>query len=346
MRSSALNEKAGVAVRASSTVLIYGRSMSTMRLIRALTLLLLLMTTGTASATMPYHGWLHFDFPGYTSLHDCLQYEPNGDADRESCGETLRAMWEMSRDSSLDAALRKQIGHFGERPLFYIEVELQNCTADECRRMHDVRIGPPENYWGAPVVQNLGGHLLYHMLAGNQGREHRLLLRGLERDWQSDRFSSPFLRNFLIVQFDADQPGHLIIRHDWFRSLRNGDNYRAIWNSYFPFIMILLAMMLLALPGALLGGPSGQRLRTGGRLLAVHGLSMALALILFVNLVPPDTGDATVILLALCVLLLAALPEHILARRLGMPKTRRTRRAIWLMRLPFALILTGLLGFA
>ncbi|MDQ6966957.1 MAG: hypothetical protein Q9M23_08545, partial [Mariprofundaceae bacterium] len=172
-------------------------------------LLLLLLSLANTALARPYNGWAQFDFPGTTSLHDCMWLESTAPADRTNCGDILSGNLAMSHKPGLDEATREQLDYFGEHPLFFVHADLLHCDAAECTRAHDIRVGPPEHTWVAPVLQNPGSHLLYHMPSELHGKQHMLQISGLKNDWKSEPFSTPFIYNYLIVRFDAKHPGKL-----------------------------------------------------------------------------------------------------------------------------------------
>jgi len=304
MRSSVLNEKAGVAIRASSTALIYGFSMNTRRLLRVLTLLLLLMPAGTASAR-PYAGWLQFDFPAYSSLHDCMWLESDAQEDRQTCSDFLYDRFEQNRTPDLDEATRKQLGYFGEHPVFFMHARLLHCGAGECREAGDIRVGPPEHTWRAPVVQNLGSHLLYHMPSELHGKQHVLQLIGIKRDWISEPFSAPFRHNYLSVRLDAGNPGRLDVAMNWKRCLSDPANASRLLTDARNMILIWLTLILLAaVVAAVMGASRRFTWPVARRAWLVHAIT--LLVLLSLTFLPPWSNAIS--LIALPLLYAATLP--------------------------------------
>jgi len=285
-------------------------------------LLLLLMPAGTASAR-PYAGWLQFDFPGYSSLHDCMWLESETQEDKQTCSDFLYDRFEQSRTPDMDEATRKQLGYFGEHPVFFMHARLLHCDAGECREAEDIRVSPPEHTWRAPVVQNLGSHLLYHMPSELHNKRHVLQINGLNTDWQSEPFSTPFRHNYLIVRFDQQHPGRLDIEINWKRCLFDPANASRLLADTQNMLLIWLTLILLAaVIAALMGASRRFTWRIAGRTWLAHAVTLLLLLAL--TFLPPWSNGVSMMVLPL--LYIATLPLD--ARFIRKPDTSGFRRAM------------------
>jgi len=288
----------------------------------AVFLLLLVLFAANASAR-PYTGWLQFDFPGYSSLHDCMWLESGGTDERTTCGDILSANLLLSREAELDDEVRKQLGQFGEHPLFFLRATLLHCDAGECSAARDIRVGPPEHTWAAPVIQNLGSHLLYHMPSELHGRQHVLQINGLTDDWESEPFSTPFRHNYLIVRFDKEHPGRLDVELNWKRSLSDPANASRLLSDAGDMLLMWLGLILIAsIVAALMGFSRRFTWRIAGRTWLAHAVTVLALLCL--TFLPPWSNGVSMMVLPL--LYIATLPLD--ARFIRKPATIPFRRAM------------------
>jgi len=302
---------------------IYGFSMNIHGVFRTGFLLLLLLLADSASAR-PYTGWVQFDFPGTTSLHDCSWLESAGPADRTACSDVLSGNQAQSREADLDEDTRKHLGFFGDHPLFFLHAVLLHCEGGECSEARDIRVGPPENTWSAPVMQNLGSHLLYHMPSELHGKKHVLKLAGLTDDWQSEPFSAPFRHNYLMVGFDKDHPGRLVVEMNWKRSLSDPANASRLLSDAEDMLMIWLGLLLVSACIAVLMGLDRRfPWAVVGRAWIAHAVTL-LALLALTFLPPWSNGIS---LIALPLLYVATLPLD--ARFIRKPGGAGLRRAMF-----------------
>jgi len=287
-------------------------------------MLLLLVSASPASAS-PYAGWVEFTFPDYTSLHDCAWLEGNAAQDRATCRKVLQDNLELSRQPGLSTAVRQHLGTFGAQPLFFLHSALQHCDEGQCVEPGDVRVGPPEQVWSAPGVQNLGNRLVYHMPSELHAKKHVLTVSGLKLRWQSEAFSTPFRHTYLTVRLDQAHPGRLLVSPDWKRSLSDAENAAGLLDHARD--MLLLWAFLIGLAGivaALMGLTRRWTWRLVGRAWLIHALSLLLLLAL--NFLPPWRQAVPLMLLPL--LYLASLPLDAWFIRRGLHRAAGWREAM------------------
>jgi len=299
------------------------------------TLLFLLCITAAAplyAMPMPSHAWIQFDFPAYTSLHDCASVVSDPQTEQKECLSTLQFFQELSTDPDLRDTEKKPFGFYGGHPLLFRQASVLHCGDKGCFELSDRPLGPPELIMWAPhpIIHN--SSLKYRLPDSIASLPHQLRLISFDRTWQSKPFGTFWAHNYMLVRFDHAHPGKLLVTQDWQRTLGDAGNYRQVLDDSLFILMLWAVLLLPALLTALLLAIAcklprlqktrlcrAQHWRTSGYALAAFGLSLLLLLWLFYAFTHAlHLGDEQAALLIL-VLFIASVPLEArwLSRRKG-----------------------------
>jgi len=309
-------------------------------------------------APTPPGAFIIFDFPAYSSLHDCSFYQhdyqnKNTPLSSKAC---IQMLLEDKKLSETDDEFRKSeyfrnfIGEFGPNPLLYGKAKMLFCDGD-CHELEAHRSGPPEMMWRPPDIENKKTHLVYPLRASVPRDHLRLSLAFADGDWRSNLFAALWYHNYMHVHLDKANHA-LIIKRDWLKTLQDTDNYMAIWNHMQVFVLFWLGLLLLAVIGLLIDKFVYRwQWRDSGRMFIVHAAGQILTITLFFTFAPDAANKALAIALILLIYTGGMLPEFYLFRHgIRLHRRRLSSREILrvqlLMRLPFALLLMALLVFA
>lgn len=282
------------------------------RLLRCLVTGLLLVAAAAPASARPLYGWVQFHFPAFTSLHDCRDIDGNDTDSRQLCREFLQERRQLQAET------------FGDHPFMFLRAGLLHCNEGICEPLKSMPIGPPEHTWQDPGVENHGDHLLYHMPSELHGAKHVLQIHGLEHDWQSDRFSTPFRHNYFNVRFDTLHPGRMFLERDWAHTIADRENSARLLADARDMLAIWATLVLVAgIFAGLLGLIRQRSWGLAGRAWVMHAAT--LLLLMAVTYLPPWSN--AVAMLALPVLYVASLPLDAWFIRRGL--LRRNPQTTW-----------------
>ncbi len=260
-----------------------------------LTLMLLLLSwPNHADAVQAnYDASIQFNFPEYSSVHDCGNLIDRVSEEmwtQKECFDFLQSIYLSSKAQKNEAALKaytESFGDFGDNPLFLMQARLMRCGMAECEKQGDVRVDPSDG-WSTPKSESIeGGYLFYTPLA-TVNESYVLKIDGMERVSSSSKFTISWPHNYMIVRFAKDRPGHLLIEHDWQRTLIDQRNMKQVMGEMQFMVILWLVLMVVALPALLLVSAMNSTIRAQRRwkreemLRALSGFGISLLLILLV----------------------------------------------------------------
>ncbi|MDX8392402.1 MAG: hypothetical protein R8K53_07535 [Mariprofundaceae bacterium] len=183
---------------------------------------------------LPPGAFFAFNFPGYSSLHDCSFFDSEETPlSAKACIELLQKEKQLAEN---DVEYAKSgffitfIGKFGPNPLLYAKVNMLFCKGN-CRELKPHRSSPPEMMWRPPEIINKKNHLMYPLPHSVPRENLRLSLTLADGEWRSNLFAGDFWsHNYMNVRFNHAQKT-LIVERDWIKTLRDSANYFSLWQN-------------------------------------------------------------------------------------------------------------------